>query len=70
LNTSPDNIEPEFELASDSPITAIHGMRRGINTDVPDDVELTQAADHLITSKAVARIASVERARKISLEDL
>ncbi len=58
------------ELASEPPISTIRGMCRGINTNVPNDAESTQTADDLITSKAAARIASVKRARKITLDDL
>jgi len=70
LKPNSDNAETDVESVSDPPIAAVHGMCRGINTDAPNDVELTQIADHLITSKAVARVASVKGARKISLDDL
>jgi hypothetical protein len=70
VKTSPDNIEADLESASDLPITAIRVMCRGINTNVPNDAKVTQAFDDLITSKATARVASLKRARKISLDDL
>lgn len=70
MKTCSDNIETDVASVSDLSITAVHGMCHGISTAVPNDVELTQIADHLITSKAVARVASVKRARKISLGDL
>jgi len=58
------------KLALEPPVSTIRGMCRGINTHVPNDAECTQTADDLITSKAAARIASVKRARKITLDDL
>jgi len=58
------------KLAPEPPIFSIRGMCRGINTDVPNDAERKQTADDLITSKAAARIASVKRSRKITLDNL
>ena len=58
------------DLAPEPPISTIRGMCRGINTDMPNDVEDTQGADDLITLKAAARVAWVKRARKITLDDL
>ena len=58
------------KLAPEPPVSTIRGMCRGIHTDVPSDAECTQVADNLITSKAAARVASVKRARKITLDDL
>ena len=63
----PDNGD---KLAPEPPLSPIRGMCRGINTDVPNDAEYTHIAHDLITSKAAARIASVKRARKITLDDL
>ena len=65
-----DKSDHDPKLASQRPVSPIRGMCRGINTDMPNDAECTQAADDLITSKAAARIASVKRARKITLDEL
>lgn len=70
LKITVDQSDHGSKLAPEPPLSAIRGMCRGINTDVPNDADCTQAADDLITSKAAARIASVKRARKITLDDL
>ena len=70
MKTTADPIDPDAQLNAERPNSAIRGMCRGINTDVPNDSENTQGADHLITLKAAARVASVKRARKITLDDL
>lgn len=65
-----DQSDHGCQFAPEPPISTIRGMCRGIDTDVPNDAERKPAADDLLTSKAVARIASVKRARKITLDDL
>lgn len=70
LKIAVDHPDHADKLAPEPPISTIRGMCRGINPDVPNDAECTRAADDLITSKAAARIASVKRARKITLDDL
>jgi hypothetical protein len=70
LKPTADPIDSDAKLQPEPPISAIRGMCRGINTDVPNDAEDTQDADHLITLKAVARVASVKRARKVTLDEL
>jgi hypothetical protein len=70
LKTTADLIDSNAKLNPEPPISAIRGMCRGINTDVPNDTEDTQGADHLITLKAVARVESVKHARKITLDDI
>ena len=70
LETAVDRPDHASKLAPQRPVSAIRGVCPGINTDVPNDAECKQAADDLITSKAAARIASVKRARKITLDDL
>lgn len=69
MKTTADPVDPDAKLNPERPISAIRGMCRGINTDVPNDVEYAQVADKLITAKATARLASVKRACKISLDD-
>ena len=70
MKTTAVLFDPDAKLALEPPIPPIRGMCPGINTDAPNDAEDTQAADHQIMSKAAARIASVQRARKITLDDL
>jgi len=70
LKTFPNNIEADVASASDFPITAIRGMSSGMDMDVPNDDEVAQAADHVVSLKACARVASVKHARKVSLGDL
>ena len=70
LKITIDQLDHGAKLAPEPPISAIHGMCRGMDTDVPNDTERELAADDLITSKAAARVASVKRARKIALDDL
>ena len=70
LKVAVDHSDDASKSASQQPVSDIRSMCRGINTDVPNDAERKQAADDLITSKAAARIASVKRARKITLDDL
>jgi hypothetical protein len=70
LKTTADPIDSDAKLKSEPPISAIRGLCRGINTDVPNDAEDALGANHLITLKAAARVASVKRARKITLDDL
>jgi hypothetical protein len=70
LKTIADPIDSDAKLNPEPPISAIRGMCRAINTNVPNDAEDTQGADHLITLKAVARVESVKHARKITFEDL
>ena len=69
LKTTADPVDPDAKFNPERPISAISGMCRGINTDVPNDVEDAQVADKLITAKAAAPLASVKRACKISLDD-
>ena len=61
---------PDATLKPERPNSAVRGMCPGINTDVPDDAEETQDADHLMMVKAAVRVASVKRAREITLDDL
>ena len=70
MKTTADPIDPGAKLNPERPNSAIRGMCRGINTDVPNDAEDAQGADHQITLTAAARVASVKRARKITLDDL
>lgn len=70
LQIAVDHPDHGDKLAPEPPISTIRGMCRSINTDVPNDAECTQTADDLITSRAAARIASVKRARKITLDNL
>ena len=69
LKIAVDQTNHGSKLAPEPPISAISGMCRGINTDVPNDAERKHAADDLIASKAAARIASVKRARRVALDD-
>lgn len=70
LQTPVNRVETDPESASEPLMSAIRGMCRGINTDVPNGAEVTEAADQLIILKAAARVESVKSARKISLDDL
>ena len=70
MKKATERVDADPKLAPALEISTIHGMCRGISTDVPNDVERTPTADDLITSKAAARVASVKRARKITLNDL
>ena len=70
LKIAVDHPDEASKSAPQPPVSDIRGMCRGIDTNVPNDVECTRAADDMITSKAAARIASVKRARKITLDDL
>jgi len=70
LKIAVDHPDHGTKLVPELPVSAIRGMCRGISTDVPNDAERKQTADDLITSKAAARIASVKRSRKITLDDL
>ena len=70
LKVAVDQPDHGSKLALEPPVSAIRGMCRRLNTNVPNDAECKQAADDLITSKAAARIPSVKRARKIMLDEL
>lgn len=70
MKTTADTIDSDAKLNPERPSSAIRGMCRDINTDVPNDAEDTQGADDLITLKAAERVASAKRARKITLDDL
>ena len=70
MKTTADSIDPDAKLNPERPNSTIRGVCGGINTDVPNDAEDTQGADHLITLTAAARVASVKRARKITIDDL
>lgn len=45
LQIAVDQPDRGDKLAPEPPISPIRGMCRGINTDVPNDAECTQAAD-------------------------
>jgi hypothetical protein len=70
LKIAVDPPDHDSKSAPEPPISTIRGMCRGVNTDGSNDAECTQTADDLITSRAAERIASVKRARKITLDDL
>lgn len=70
MKTTGNRTDIDSKSVTQLPVSTIRGMCPGINTDVLNEVEDTQAAEHLITPKATARVASLERARKITLDDL
>lgn len=69
MKTPTKRVNPKPTDTEELPEGIIRSVCRGIDTDVLNDLEYAQAADKLITAKAAARLASVKRACKISLDD-
>lgn len=70
MKPTADRADTRPKSATETPVSAIRGMCPGVNADVANDVEDTQVADQLITTKAAARLESVETACKITLDEL
>lgn len=69
MKTQTKHVNPKPTDTEELPEGIIRGMCRGIDTDVPNDPEYAQVADKLMTAKVAARLASVKRVCKISLND-
>ena len=70
MKKATEHVDADPKVAPALEISTIQGRCRCMSTDAPNDAERTQTADDLITSKDATRLASVRRARKITLDDL